>query len=292
MRNTKDYSSFERNKLKNLICEKTGYYISGNCLLVQAFTRKSYSAEQDGENNEILEFIGDQILSYYVVKSIIKRSGALNSDYEYTCRLRENNLTGLKQELVCNEALAKIVDEWGIIDYLIVGRSDYSNEVDNQIKVKADLFEAILGAIAVESKWNTKVLESAVNKMLSIDEKINSIIETEYRPAQFDIENAVNTLKELAEHGRCSMPKYEYGTPEHLGYDEDGNPRWCCTCSVISEKTGITRQVWSTSKKAAKKAAAYLVLCDLFELQNQYGVNGKYTIWQLKDGKLMPDNMM
>ena len=123
----------------------------------------------------------------------------------------------------------------------------------------------------------------------SIDEKLNSIITTEYRPPQFDIENAVNTLKELAEHGRCSMPKYEYGTPEHLGYDEDGNQRWCCTCSVISEKTGITRQVWSTSKKATKKAAAYLVLCDLFELQNQYGVNGKYTIWQLKDGKLMPE---
>lgn len=288
MRNTKDYSLIERDNLKNLICEKTGYCIKGNCLLVQAFTRKSYSAERGGENNEMLEFIGDQILSYYVVKSIIKRSGALNSDYEYTCRLRENNLTGLKQELVCNEALAKIVDEWGIIDYLIVGRSDYSNEVDNQIKVKADLFEAILGAIAVESKWNTKVLESAVNKMLSIDEKINSIIETEYRPAQFDIENAVNTLKELAEHGRCSMPKYEYGTPEHLGYDADGNPRWCCTCSVISEKTGITRQVWSTSKKTAKKAAAYLVLCDLFELQNQYGVNGKYSLWEFKDGKLMP----
>jgi len=171
---------------------------------------------------------------------------------------------------------------------LIVGKSDYLNEVDNQIKVKADLFEAILGAIAVESKWNTDVLESTVNKMLSIDEKLNSIITTEYRPAQFDIENAVNTLKELAEHGRCSMPEYEYGTPEHLGYDEDGNPRWCCTCFVISEKTGIKRQVWSTSKKSAKKAASYLVLCDLYELQNQYGVNGKYAIWQFKDGKLMP----
>ncbi len=286
MRRTKDWNSREREKIKTIISDKTGYYINANCLLIQTFTRRSYTVEHGGENNEILEFIGDQILSYYVIKIITERFGALNSDYEYTCRLRENDFTGLKHELVSNEALAKIIDEWGIVEYLIVGKSDYLNEVDNQIKVKADLFEAILGAIAVESKWNSDVLERVVSKMLSIDKKLNSIITTEYRPAQFDIENAVNTLKELAEHGSCSIP--EYDTPENPVHDKDGNPRWCCTCFVISEKTGITRQVWSTSKKSAKRGAAYLVLCDLLELQNQYGVNGKYTIWQFQNGKLMP----
>lgn len=287
MRRTKDYKLGERRKLKNIIHEKTGYYIN-NCLLSQVFTRSSYSAERGGENNEILEFIGDQVLSYYVVKIIAESCGALNRDCEYTFRVRENKFTELKQELVNNEALAKIIDEWGIAEYLIVGKSDYLNEVDKQIKVKADLFEAILGAIAVDSKWDAAVLENAVRQMLSIDEKVKTMKETEYRPAQFDIENSVNTLKELAEHGGCTVPEYKYSTPEHLGYDGEGNPRWVCTCSIIDDKTGIGRQVWSSSKKAAKKAAAYLVLCEHFELQNQYGINSKCTIWEYKNGRLMP----
>ena len=99
MRRTKNFRSSERLKLKKTICEKTGYYIRSNSLFIQAFTRSSYSAEQGGENNEILEFIGDQILSYYVVKIIAKYYGALNSDCEYTFRVRENDFTALK--LIC-----------------------------------------------------------------------------------------------------------------------------------------------------------------------------------------------
>ena len=124
------------------------------------------------------------------------------------------------------------------------------------------------------------------------DEKIDFIIETDYRPIPFDIENSVNTLKELAEQRRCSTPEYEYANPEELGYDKDGNPKWCCTCRIINDKTGIIRQVWASSKKGAKKAAAYLVLCEHFNLQNQYGINRECNVWKYKNGKLMPEPMM
>ena len=251
---TKQFSAKTRRILQGIIYEKTGCYIKGN-FLNQAFTRRSYTSQNGGENNEILEFIGDQILSYYVVKIIAENYGALNSDYEYTFRVHENRFTALKQHFINNAKLAEIIDEWGLTKYLIVGKGDYSNEVDKQVKVKADLFEAILGAIAISSKWNGSVLEKAVRQMLSIEEELKSIIETDYRPVQFDMENSINTLKELAEHGECSIPKYEYETPETLGYDQDGNPIWVCTCTIINDKTGIIRQVWSSSKKAARRAA-------------------------------------
>ena len=85
MRKVKNFRLDERARLKQIICEKTGYYIRSNCLLLQAFTRRSYSAEQGGENNEILEFIGDQVLSYYVVKIMAEYCSALNRGCEYTC---------------------------------------------------------------------------------------------------------------------------------------------------------------------------------------------------------------
>lgn len=285
------FNTRERQELKNIIYEKTGFYIRSNCLLIQAFTRSSFSAEQGGENNEILEFIGDQVLSYYVVKIIAERFGSINLDGDYTFRVRENRFTALKQELISNETLAKIIDDWGLAPYLIVGKSDYANAVDQQTKVKADLFEAILGTIALASNWDSEVLEKAVNQMLSMDEKINSIVETDSRPVSLNLENAINILKELAEHKGCSIPKYQITGPDDLGYDKDGNPRWMCMCSIINEKTGIKRLVEADSKKAAKKAAAYLVLCEHFCLQNQYGVNSFCGIWHYKDGKLIPGSM-
>ncbi len=288
----KYYGTKEIGELKCIIKEKTGYLIRQNYLLNQAFTRSSFSTEQGGENNEILEFIGDQVLNYYVVKIVSKQYGALNDEGEYSFRVRQNRFTMLKQIFVNNESLAKIIDEWGLAEYLIVGKSDYLNEVDKEMKVKADLFEAILGAIAVSSDWNSDILEKTVKNMLSINERLNLISETEVRPYQFNIDNAVMVLKEVAEAGECSIPVYNYVGPDRIGYDKQGNPKWSCTCTVINERTGITRQVWASSKKMAKKSAAYLVLCDHFETQNQYGINGKYSLWKYKDGKLMPEHLM
>ena len=111
MKKEKIFYTKELNVLCRKIYEKTGYYFRDYSLLTQAFTRSSYSAECGGESNEILEFIGDQVLSYFVVKIIAERLGALNGDCEYAFRVRENKFTAIKQELVCNEALAKIIDE-------------------------------------------------------------------------------------------------------------------------------------------------------------------------------------
>lgn len=286
MKKTNDFPREERNKLRQIIYEKTGYYFRLNSrVLIQAFTRSSYTAMCGGENNEVLEFIGDQVMSYYLTKQIAARCGALNHALEFSFRIRENRFTAIKQELVCNENLEQIVDQWGIAEYLVVGRA----EVALQPKAKADLFEAILGAIALESDWDPEVLEKAVVKMLDLDKRLTEMIASDFRPLMFDLDTAVTVLKELAEQGGCSMPTYDYWGPDALGYDKDGNPKWSVSCAVITSKTGINRAVWASSKKDAKKAAAYLVLCDHFEVQNQYGPNRICPIWLYRNGKLVPD---
>lgn len=75
-------------------------------------------------------------------------------------------------------------------------------------------------------------------------------------------ENAVSTLKELAESGRCSVPQYEI--PDEQVYD-DGEYWWSCTCYVRS--WSIQKTTLSKSKKGAKRYAAYLVLCDFFGIE-------------------------
>lgn len=279
----------ERSEVKRIIKEKTGYLITSTSILDQIFKRSSFAAENGQNSNEIFEFIGDQVLGFYAVKIISERCGSLSliTD-DYTFRIRENQFTAIKQALVNNETLAKITEEWDIAKYLLLGKSDIKNEVAKETKVKADLLEAVIGAIAVESNWNSEVLETAVLKTLNIDKEITNMIESDIKVKLFDIDNAVTVLKELSEKGRISLWEYEFTGPEYIGYDSDGNPNWCCSCSIVNDETAIRRTVFANSKKGAKKAVAYLLLCELFCVQNKYGPNDWFMVWFYKDGKLIP----
>lgn len=282
-------SEQEQLEAKRIIRDSTGYFISNRSILTQIFRRSSFAAETGRSSNEIFEFIGDQVLDFYVVKIIAKRCGSLGITDDYTFRICENRFTQIKQALVNNEALAKIIDEWGIAKYLLLGRSDINNNVVKELKVKADLFEAVIGAIAVESNWDPEILERVVSKALDLDTKITSMIESDIKVRCFDIDNAITTLKEMAENGQISMPKYDFSGPEDIGYDSNSNPRWLCLCFIVNDKSGVSKLVEATSKKDAKKAAAYLVLCEHLGMQNKYGPNDWYQGWIYRDGKLLPD---
>ncbi len=257
---------------------KIDYFFNNIDLLLQAFTRSSYSAQFGGENNEVLEFIGDKVLDMYVTKIIADNFGFMKSQSDYydeeedndeyciVAHHNEGDFTELRKTIVNNKTLAKRIDKLGFVKYLYLGDSDLDNNVVNQEKVKADLFEAILGAIAIDCDWNPEALQKSVDVMLNIDDFLDDVDTEEERPAKFQEDNAINTLKEMAEHGRCSIP--EYAQPDEMYEMKDGRMMWKCTCYVRSWK--IEKTAYATSKKLAKKYAAYLVLCDYFNLEDEY----------------------
>ena len=259
------------------IQEKIVYKFENSDLLLQAFTRSSYSTQYGGENNEVLEFIGDRVLDFCVVKTIADEFGFIKSQSDYydkdndddefciVANKNEADFTELKKEIVSNKTLAKRIDKLGFAKYLFMGNSDLDNHVEKQEKVKADLFEAILGAIAIDCEWNLKTLQESAKQMLDIDRFLQDVDTEEERPDKFKKENAINTLKELAEHGKCSIPKYH--SPEEQVFD-DGKLWWECTCYVRS--WNIKKTALATSKKAAKRYAAYLILCSHYNLPNEY----------------------
>ncbi len=101
--------------------------------------------------------------------------------------------------------------------------------------------------------------------MLYIDKFLANVDTEEKRPAKFKEENAVTTLKELGEHGTCSIA--EYDMPEHQ-VEHNGHMWWACTCTVRS--WNIRKTAFATSKKEAKKYAAYLVLCERYGLPDEF----------------------
>ncbi len=289
MKTTKPMKSHELKIIREKLLEKTGCRLK-DYLIEQAFTRSSYSKKFGGGSNENFEYIGDVILGYHVVRILYDHYGSIhvgNDGAYYAFSAHEKDFTALKSKIVSNHTLATVMDEWDLSQYMIVGQSDIDNDIDKQEKIKADLFEAIIGAIAVQNNWDQNVMQEVVLKALPIEEYILDFERTQFRLPEFSAENAVNTLKELAESERCSFPKYEIAGPEQLGYNESGQPRWTCKC--LMELEGITKLVLAHSKKDAKKYAAYLVLCDMFEIPNEYGKNKKYPVWGFKEGRLIPN---
>ena len=60
---------------ETVVQNQIGYAFKNQKLLRQAFVRKSYSAENGGENNEVLEFIGDTVLSAAVMRYLTTKYG-------------------------------------------------------------------------------------------------------------------------------------------------------------------------------------------------------------------------
>ncbi len=76
-----------------------------------------------------------------------------------------------------------------------------------------------------------------------------------------DFDNAINQLNILCTKGFIDEPIYDFDED----YDEDGNPVWTCVCSV--DELDCTYSGDSSSKKEAKKIAAYGALCDLLNYE-------------------------
>ena len=145
-------------------------------LLLQAFTRRSYSEENGGSDNEILEFIGDRALDLAVTRILMRKYGYFlheTEDYnrhddfdEYYSELDEGKLTELKKRLVQKRTLAGRMERLGWSEHLIVGVGDKKNKVSDSNSVKEDLFEAIIGAVTIDSDWDLEKIENVVELML------------------------------------------------------------------------------------------------------------------------------
>ena len=201
--------------------KRIGYSFKNRDLLVQAFTRSSYGSVED---NEVLEFIGDSVIGMLVTKILAQRYKRKPLPEEYftilgyeetkyfECALDESELSKLKIELVQRSSLASATEKLELEQYLVMGKSDVIGEVQNQKSVKEDLFEAIIGAIAMDSNWDMALLENMVDKLLDIDGRFENGFEGE--PDYVDIlsrwlKKRGGELKFESRGAYCEMLPYE-----------------------------------------------------------------------------------
>ncbi len=143
-----------------------GYTFKNLRLLNQAFTRKSYATENPGTlDNEVLEFYGDRVLDLYVTRMMYQEFSSL-TNRGMESKMSEGELSKIRSSFVNKETLAKCIQSFGFQQYLYLGKSDIINEVQKNPSVQEDLFEAILGAVAVDCNWNFQKLDQVCETML------------------------------------------------------------------------------------------------------------------------------
>lgn len=247
--------------------EKLGYHFNEPCLLIQAFTRSSFVEENLNylcyEDNEKLEFVGDKFLDMIVVKRLTEIYGKLtkvekpvlnelvtsvgqhpmilgyNLYKGYKFALTEGEMTEMKKQVVQTSFLSAAIERMGLECYLIMGKNDQSNNVSDEPSVKEDLFEAIIGAIAIDSSFDMKILESVIERLLDLDEHLKGGVD--------DGVDYVSKIQNWYQKEYHSDPIYEF-----LERDDDAP----FECSLYLKGFSEYFDGYGRSKKEAIRLAA------------------------------------
>ncbi len=187
--------------------EKIGYRFKDKSLLIQAFTRTSFVNEashgrgEKYQSNEVLEFLGDSVLSVAIIKKLLSDKAGRYSHGLYT-ELNEGDFSNIKSNLSKKENLANSMDALGLAEYLIMGEGDKILKTYDQPSVKEDLFESIIGAIYLDSDGDLNVITASVERMLDISAYIKGTA------ANHSAKGALQEWCQSKKH-RLPMPRYE-----------------------------------------------------------------------------------
>lgn len=244
------------------------YHFDNPDLLQQAFVRRSYSEEEGGQNNEVLEFIGDKALDFAIIRIMMERFGKITEDKAYNefkltnpkyfkTKLGEGKFTDIKKMLVQKKALSRCIEKLGFNEQLIVGKGDEKQNIFDNDSAKEDLFEAILGAVAVDSNYDMDQITDVVENMIDFESFFNG--------EENELENYVGKLQEWSQGEGYGLPHYTYSE-----MDRDGVYRCCCT---IVGDDGFSHDEYGEgpSKAEARMNAAYEFYT--FLLDNDYIIN-------------------
>lgn len=130
-----------------------GYTFKKIDLLTLALTHSSYANEHNVECNERLEYLGDAVLEL-----------AMSNSLYHKLALGEGVLSKTRAKAVCEEALNVYASKINLSSFLLLGNGEEHSGGRSRPAIIADAFEAVLGAIFLDSNFETayKVVEKVV----------------------------------------------------------------------------------------------------------------------------------
>jgi ribonuclease III len=164
-------------------------YIKSPGLLTESLTHRSYCNEHPGAtHNERLEFLGDSVLSLVISDRLFR---ALTAS-------PEGELTSRRSFLVQTTTLAKKSLELGLDSQLLLSRGEEESGGRSNPGLLANTFEAVLGAIFIDSGLDTcyRFLQEIFPDEILLSEEIKA-------------KDPKSMLQELSQANGWGTPTYE-----------------------------------------------------------------------------------
>ena len=211
------------------------YTFKNKKLLHEALSHSSYANEgKRTRSNERLEFLGDSVLSIIVAKHL----------FTHYTHLPEGELTKLRASLVCEKSLHGFACDFGLGEFLLLGKGEELTGGRERPSIIADAFEALLAAIYLDGG-----MEQARKFVLQfIPEHLN--------PKQAKgLNDYKTTLQEIIQQNK--EEKIEYVPIEETGPDHD---------KTFVVEVHLNSNVIGTGRGKSKKQAEQFAAKEALEL--------------------------
>lgn len=211
-----------------------GYQFKDNDLLNLALTHRSMGSK----NNERLEFLGDSILGMVISSELFSRFP----------EEKEGVLTRLRSSIVKGDTLSEIAAELDLGDFIKLGSGELKSGGYRRASTLADVVEAIIGAIYLDSKADFGI------------SKIEKIILTVFRSRIDDCEpsgvlkDPKTRLQEYLQSKNLPLPVYSVVSisgKEHL-------QTFKVSCSIEGFSNHAVAK--GASRRKAEQASAQIAL--------------------------------
>ncbi len=215
-----------------------GYRFKNITLLRNALTHSSYANEHwhdSLKSNERLEFLGDSIL------------GMVVAEYLYTNfpDRPEGELTRMRADMVCEQALAVVANRLNLGDHLLLGNGEEQGGGRARASILADAVESVIAATFLDGGMDEA--KRFIKQFVLCDVPVSRLHNVDHKTA----------LQELVQQKKN----------QHLSYDlvgesgPDHDKRFTVAVSLNGVEVG---QGTGSSKKRAEQEAARAAIEKLF----------------------------
>ncbi len=231
----------------NPLERRIGYKFRNSLLLAEALTHPSLSFERKTFHfdNQRLEFLGDAVLQLVITHHL----------YRLFPGFSEGSLTKLRSRIVSREGLKKHARALGLGQYLMLGRGEEASSGRDRSSTLADAFEALVGAIYLDSD-----LETVRRFVLRVAG--DELGEVAREPAEH---NPKGELQEILQSISVLSPAYEVVSetgPDHRKH---------FVSRVIWDSRELGRGSGQSKKQAEINAAANALAAHLWEAGGKAG---------------------
>ena len=206
------------------------YQFSDIELLNKALTHRSVSKQ----NNERLEFLGDSVLGSIISEELYSRHSNID----------EGQLSRLRSHLVRGNTLANLAKKLDISENLRLGQGELKSGGFRRESILADTFEAILGAVFLDSDYLT-VKKVVLNLFSDLLNEVKS---------EESLKDFKTQLQEMLQKKGYDLPKYELIQTK----GKDHNAVFYVSCHVEALKIKVEKN--AKSIKRAEQACAQSIL--------------------------------